>query len=322
MFRALFIVATLFLHTDSLDLPSDRMQEPYTVENPPILWTANWSPDGKFYAVGGNDKVLRVFAAKNHQLVYSHTFAGAVQCVHWHKEGKLLAVALDHQPALVLNINTREMVVLDEKTGSRALAWSTDGELLAVGDYDGVLRLYNKRGKQIKTINKENTKSYLSVAWHPKKKQILTGSEQIRLFDVSGKLLQKFRHRKEETIVLTAAWHPSGTFFATGDYGHKEEGIGSLLQYWREDGTLMQSLEGSNAEYRNIRWNKTGTLLATASDGLRLWSPDGTLKHRGETTDLLWGVDWDNQGNSIVTTSAKGAITIWNAQAKTIKTVQ
>jgi WD40 repeat protein len=96
-------------------------------------------------------------------------------------------------------------------------------------------------------------------------------------------MLQNIKHRNEETIILAVQWHPGGTFFATGDYGHKEEGIESLLQFWNEDGVLIKSLKGSKAEYRNIRWNKDGTLLATASDGLRLWSEDGRGKIQGET---------------------------------------
>lgn len=285
----------------------------------PILWTADWNPNGKYYAIGGDDRVLRIFDAQDNKLSITYTLTGAIQCLDWNKDGKLLAVAIDDQPVQIYNVETKIAFTLKEIKGSRALDWNNDGTLLAVADYDGVLHVFDKKGKQLKSIKKENTKTDLSIHWHPKKNIILTGGDRIRLFDLSGKMLLNVRHRTEETLLLTVRWHPSGDFFATGDYGHQEEKIESLLQYWTEDGVLIKSLSGSKGEYRNIRWNKEGTLLATASDGLRLWSKEGQVVYRGETRDLLWGINWDSQNKSIITSSEKGGATLWNAQAKAIK---
>lgn len=193
--------------------------------------------------------------------------------------------------------------------------------MLAIGDYEGILQIYNKEGKLLKSIRKDNSKTYLSVDWHPKKNIILTGSDKIRLFDTLGTLLQNIKHRTEETIILTVKWHPSGTFFATGDYGHKDERIESLLQFWNESGTMIKSLRGSKAEYRNIQWNKNGSFLATASDALRLWSKDGQIVYTGKTEDLLWGIDWDSQSKNIITTSEKGNINLWTAEGKLLKKI-
>ena len=133
--------------------------------------------------------------------------------------------------------------------------------------------------------------------------------------------MQSIKHRTEETIILTVKWHPSGTYFVTGDYGHKEEGIESLLQFWKADSKIIKSLSGSKAEYRNIRWNKNGTLLATASDAMRLWSNDGQLLYSGQSENLLWGIDWDSQSKNIITTSEKGDIYLWNDKAKLLKSI-
>jgi WD40 repeat protein len=184
------------------------------------------------------------------------------------------------------------------------------------------LFIYDRQGKRLRAIEKENTKGYLRVDWHPGKDILLTGSDRIRVFDAGGKVLLNQKHREEETIILAVKWHPGGTFFATGDYGHQEEGIESILQYWQADGKLIHTLRGSKAEYRNIRWNKEGTLLATASDGLRLWSAKGQLQASGQTPDLLWGLDWHPQSITLVTASMQGRILLWNNQAKIIKTLQ
>ena len=139
--------------------------------------------------------------------------------------------------------------------------------------------------------------------------------------DTMGTTLKVIRHRKEQTGVLTINWHPSGEFFATGDYGHDKEGIKSIIQFWKPDGTLTKTLYGSKAEYRNIRWNKSGTLLASASDALRIWNTNGKLVCTGKSKDLLWGLDWNSQSEKIITSSISGKIKIWNANAKLIADV-
>ena len=34
-----------------------------------ILWTANWSPDGKYIAVGGADKKISILSGKTYELI-------------------------------------------------------------------------------------------------------------------------------------------------------------------------------------------------------------------------------------------------------------
>lgn len=297
----------------------------------PILWTADWNSSGKRLAVGGNDGSLRVFSA-DLALLETRMMNASVQCVDWNRDGKTLAIALDGRPAEIWDVETGETTAIpipkDEKgerfAGSRALSWNPQGDRLAVGDYDGRLQIRAKDGTLIRSIETEGAKTYLCVDWHPSKDLIVTGSDVIRIFDVSQtdpkpetKTMTKtmtIKHRPEDAIVLTARWHPQGTFFAIGDYGHDE--IESLLQFRSEDGTLLKSMSGSKAEYRNIRWSPQGKFLASASDALRIWTKDGQLAHKGESPDLLWGLDWNERDRSIATSSAKGAIRVWTEEAE------
>jgi WD40 repeat protein len=120
-------------------------------------------------------------------------------------------------------------------------------------------------------------------------------------------------------------WHPSGDFFVTGDYGHPKEGIPVLLQFWKSDGTLIREWNGSKYEYRNIRWNKDGTRLATASDELRIWTNDGKLLYSGKQNGepALWGVDWTSDTKNIITvTYNPGDMQLWDKKGKLLKSIQ
>lgn len=318
----------LFLHAcliniacfDSGQPSNEKASVPSEAGKATILWTIDFSNDGKFFAIGGDDGLLKIYSASSHKLLRSYNLLAAVQCVDWN-QGSLLAVALDDKPSRLLNMETGQFQVLQETTGSRSIAWNYDGTLLAIGDYEGSLQIWSKEGKLIRSIKKDNNKTYLSVDWHPTKNIILTGSDKIRIFDTTGNLLQSIKHRPDETPILTVKWHPGGLFFASGDYGEKENKIESLLQFWNMNGTLTKTLHGSNAEYRNIRWSKTGKVLATASDALRLWSEDGKIIYSGASKNLLWGIDWDSSNNTIITTSNNGNIKLWNNKAAFLKDI-
>ncbi|HTE08659.1 MAG TPA: hypothetical protein VK628_07830 [Flavitalea sp.] len=307
----LFLVAlgVSFVRGDFQGLPIARVNSKLAA---PILWTVDFSSDSRFYATGGTDKILKIFDARTQVAVKTFQLSSTIQCLDWNIDGKTLAIALDDSPLQLLNIETGKFTIVPGTGGSRAVAWNYNGQLIAFGNYEGVLQIMSKEGKLLRSIPKENTKTYLSVDWHPSKNIILTGSDRIRIFDTTGQMLQNINHRKENTIVLTVRWHPDGNFFATGDYGEKENGIESLLQFWNSNGSPVKSFQGSISEYRNIRWDKTGKLLATASDAMRIWSDKGKLLYTGKSKDHLWGIDWNNKDHSVVTTSETGGVKLWD----------
>lgn len=287
------------------------------------LWSADWSDDGLYIAIGGDDSVLTILTGVGFRLYRSYPLNTGVKVLAWNPDGNLLAIGTGMDIRL-LNISSGEFKVLTGKHGARGIDWDATGELLAVGGDDGVIFVWNKRGELKHAIKKDNNNTYLTLDWHPSKKLLITGSDEIRIFDVlHEKEIRFINHRKEHTGILTAQWHPSGDFFASGDYGHQGEGVPTLLQFWEEDGTPIKTMQGSMAEYRNIRWNKEGTLLATASDALRIWSPQGKLLYTGPSDphDWLWGIDWSSDGSLVITTSGRGNIKVWNKEAVLLREI-
>lgn len=289
---------------------------------PSGIWAVAWSPDDRYIALGGDDSTLYLYNSRDYRSVRRWTANSMVKGMSWHPEGKILAIAT-MKGVQLLDVTSAQLTTIEQiKVGGRAIGWNHNGELLGFADGAGALQIMTKEEKLLRSIKKHNNHSYLTMDWHPAKNIIVAASDDIVLFDTSGKQLGFIKHRKEYTSVLTARWHPSGEFFATGDYGHEGEGIPTLLQFWKEDGTLLVEKKGSKAEYRNIRWNKEGTVLATASDQLRLWSRGGELVGAAGTGYDLWGVSWNPAGNLIVTTNFGTHVDLWTGEAKLVKRIE
>jgi len=295
------------------------------------LWTVDISNDDKYVALGGDDSLLKIYI-NDLKLYKSIKLAtrGMIRAVHWNPKENLLAVSTRND-IWILNPETNSEIKLDgDHNGSRTVAWNYNGEMLAAAAGSGITWIWNKNGKLLRKIQKTaedglpDKKDFLGIDWHPSKNIFATVGDEIRIFDTSGKQLINFKHRKQQAGLLTVKWHPSGDFFVTGDYGHVNEGIPTLLQFWQPDGKLITEWNGSKKEFRNLRWNKEGTQLATASDALRIWTKDGKLIYTGkqEGNNVLWGVDWVSDSQKIVTVSFdSGNIQLWNDKARLLKTI-
>ncbi len=286
-----------------------------------ILWTANWSHDNKYIAVGGVDKKIRIYNGETFELTKVFDNLTEIQRMSWHPHSNVLAIAAVNDGSRLLDIEMDSIIQFkgDKGYGSRSIAWNYSGDLIANADYEGEITIWTKNGELIRTIQKENTISNVAIDWHPARNEFIVLSELIRIYDSEGNLLNKFKHRKEDVLMLCVKWHKSGEFFVLGDYGDYFHNYKPLLQFWTSDGTLIKDIKVSLAEYRNLSWANDGNTLATASDALRIWTKDGDLVAEGLSEDNLWGVDWSRDGKYIITSSQNGSIKIWGNNAKLIK---
>ncbi|MFZ1704496.1 MAG: WD40 repeat domain-containing protein [Saprospiraceae bacterium] len=283
-----------------------------------ILWTTDWSTDNRYIAFGGNTDSLKIYETKDMKTVMAFPVKNMITNVKWHPTKNILAVVTQSNEgtAFLVEIGSKNRVTLIgiSQEGGRGLDWHHSGEYLAVADNDGLISLYDEKGNLLRQIKHENSKSITGIDWHPTKTEFITVGDKIRKYDLNGTLLKTINHRHGEVLLLCVAWHPSGKMFVTGDYG--DETNKPWLQYWKEDGQLIKSIDISKSEYRNIRWNKKGKRLASTSDVLRIWDIKGNLLHSGIATNNLWGVSWNSKGNKIVTTSEVKEVVLWSNKAQ------
>lgn len=310
----LFLVCLSFLSCQrsiQLGLPQDESI---------YLWEASWSPDGQWIAIGGNRDTLRILSAKTYELARQFPIKETITKVRWHPSQPILAVATQTSTdgLVLIDLESNQLQYLPgiPPSGGRGLGWNHTGELLAFGSNEGDLHFFTTTGKLLRKVT-TGQKSVIDLHWHPKRNELAMVSEDIVRYDYDDDtFLPIIKDRPEETLMLCVAWHPSGEFLVSGDYGDFEKNYPPLLRYWAADGTLLHSLEESEAEYRNLRWSPDGSTLASSSEAIRLWSTDGELLAAQIKPHLLWGVDWSPDGKRLVTSGDAGEVAIWTRKLR------
>ncbi len=281
-----------------------------------VMWTVTWSPVTPYVAAGGYNNQVLIFDTETFRLQKVMPIGRGVLRMAWHPTEPLLAVAAEGPASRIINLKDytfKQLPGINE--GTRAIAWNRNGTVLASANYDENITFYSKQGDLIMEIDSASSKSFVAIDWHPYKDEIITTSDSVRIFNMQGEMLFRYAHRREDALMLCVQWHPSGAFYAVGDYGDFDFGYTPLLQYFDPEGLRIFSSSVSVAEYRNMSWSADGTLLATASDALRIWTKDGDLKFEQRSQAPLWGVDWSPDGHHIVTSDEHGKIKLWNDRA-------
>ncbi len=289
-----------------------------------IIWTAEWSPDGAYFAYAGNIDSIKIYKSSDYSVFRSLAVKNTVTRIKWHPTKNILVYTtqLSEDKSSIYNLEKGEKTELTgiSVDGARGIDWNSDGSKFVIADNDGQIIIYNEKGELLNTIKTDYSKSYTSIDWHPTKNILLATGNNIKLFNTNGQLLKSIQHRKEDVLLLSATWHPSGKLFACGDYG--DGSIKTYLQFWDENGALLQSIDISKGEYRNLVWNKKGTMLASASDKLRIWNNRAKLLFEGNSSSYLWGLSWNEKEEKIITSSLNGEVLIWNTKGEILKKIE
>lgn len=287
-----------------------------------ILWAADVNHTGQYIAAGGNHDTVKLFSAENFKRIQNYPVGKSVTNVKWHPYQDLLAVTtqVSDDKSRLIDYATGDFVLLDSisSDGARGLAWAPDGEHFSIGDNEGNILLYNKTAGFIHKFM-TGQKSITALSWHPALPKIVAVGSAVTILDLNNGKISNFTTRDFEVLLLSVAWHPSGEFLAIGDYGDFEKGYPQLVQFFKEDGTLIKSLKPGKAEFRNLAWTEDGKYLITASDALRLWDRKGKLLYQTQAGPVIWGLDI--KGNTIISADASGKVCQWQLQGEKIKSV-
>ncbi|KAL5993890.1 hypothetical protein ACLOJK_038247 [Asimina triloba] len=207
-------------------------------------------------------------------------------------------------PSVSCEIPSSDVTILEGHTSEVfACAWSPEGSLLASGSGDSTARIW-------------------TIADGPCSSNVQNGGQRVLV-------LKHFKGRTNEKSkdVTTLDWNGEGTLLATGSYdGHariwSRDGFRStptLDVDWRNnvsfatcstdnmiyvcklgEGRPLKSFSGHQGEVNAIKWDPTGSLLASCSDDVtaKIWSmkQDKCVHDLKEHTKEIYTIRWSPTG--------------------------
>jgi hypothetical protein len=157
-----------------------------------VVLAADISADHKLIALGGPQRVVRVYSTETGELKYEITkHTDWVLAVEFSPDGVLLATADRSGGLHMWEAHTgRDFLTLAGHTAAvTSVSWRSDSNLLASGSEDGTVRLWEpENGTQVKNWNGKT--SVLSLKFARDGRLVTCGRDQItRLWDQEGKQL-------------------------------------------------------------------------------------------------------------------------------------
>ena len=202
------------------------------------------------------------------------------------------------------------------------LEWSSSGEVLATGSYDGVARVWTRSGELIQTL-KGHRGPIFSLKWNKRGNYLLSGSydKSTIVWDVTGDVgFVKQQFSFHLAPALDVDWKDDLTFASCS--------TDKTVQICRVGFSHpVKTYSGHNDEVNAVKWDPSGTLLASCSDDCtaKVWdinSPRNDPKwdfksHQQEIYTVKWSPTGSCSKNPtklllLATASFDGSVRLWS----------
>jgi len=209
------------------------------------------------------------------------------------------------------NKNSKDVTTLD---------WNGEGSLLATGSYDGAARIWDAEGNLVNVLSKHKGPIF-SLKWNKKGDYLLSGSvdKTAIVWDAkTGEAKQQFDFHTAPT--LDVDWR-NNVSFATSSMDHM------IYVCKLGESKPIKAFKGHTDEVNAIKWDPTGTLLASCSDdySAKIWSlkQDECVHELKEHTKEIYTIKWSPTGPGtnnpdmplmLASASYDATIKLWDAE--------
>ncbi|ARV62732.1 hypothetical protein BZZ01_32480 [Nostocales cyanobacterium HT-58-2] len=208
--------------------------------------------------------------------------------------------------------NSREKNIFRGHQGSiKSVAISTDNQTIVSGGYDGTVRLWDSKGKQLTEL--KGHQGYVSsVAISTDNQTIVSGDSDgtVRLWDSKGKQLTELKGH-QGSVISVAISIDNQTIVSGGEDG--------TVRLWDSKGKQLTELKGHQGSVDSVAISTDNQkIVSGGEDGtVRLWDSKGKqlteLKgHQGYVFSVA--ISTDNQ--TIVSGGEDGTVRLWDSKGK------
>jgi eukaryotic-like serine/threonine-protein kinase len=252
-----------------------------------------WAPDGESVAASDLAGGIHIYAASGAGVKVVPSHDGRISNLLYSADGRTLVSGGRDGKLRFHDVASGKAAVVDVGSSVRALA--LDRDVVATGDHDGRVRLWNLRTHEPIGAPLAGDSEVLALAFSPDGRRIAAGlrSGAVDVWDIATGAGRTFAgHLNWVTVV---AWAPDGKRLASGSGD-------DTVRVWDLESGDVRVLAGHRGFLRALAWSADGTRLASGADDdkLRLWYLATGDAREIQTADDVFRVTFMPEGNSVL----------------------
>ncbi|GAB4226854.1 MAG: hypothetical protein Kow0049_06350 [Stanieria sp.] len=192
---------------------------------------------------------------------------------------------------------------------------SPNNQLIATGSNDKTVKIWQRDGKLLKTL--QHSATIHRLAFSPDSRQIVSGSLDgtLSLWKIDGTLIKKIQ--AHQAPIWGVAVSPDGKIIASasGD---------QTIKLWQMDGKLLNTLTGHSTSVWSVAFSNDSQIIASAGldHQVKLWQLNGKqLKTLPNHQAPVWDVAFCRENNLLVSVSSDRTAQLSNLNGTLVKTL-
>jgi WD40 repeat protein len=256
-----------------------------------LIRSLAWSPDSTFLASAGLDGAARIWeAASGREVLALPADRGAVWSLAWSPDGTHLAAGsadgtirvvegLKQTPTVnVFKAHEPHHLSQTGEIGVRALAWSPQGDRLASGGLDNLVKVWDPVAGAELACMQGNQGMVFTVAWSPDGTRLASAGTGLVVIVWDALTGRRISTLQRNCWVDAVAWSPDGTRLAAAG------GDNTVRVSDPRNGEEILVLRGNSVWFLDVSWHPDGAQLAAASSDGQIWIWDATRGFERDTT--------------------------------------